>query len=245
MEKLIRLSDIRLDGGTQPRTLIDEELVSEYSNCIDDLPPITVFHDGVDNWLADGFHRFFAHNRANLSEINCIVINGTQRDAILHSVGVNADHGKRRTNEDKRKAVLTLLKDDEWSKWSNRQIAKACKVSPGFVDTTRKDLPTIGTSSQERKYIDQKGRESVIDTSNLAKKRNSEPISIPEPEPIKQQLPSYLASDDDQELPEEAEMLQIDEDEIDWNLYEEITDKLSYSSMSTIREVLEWIENKL
>ena len=79
MEKLIRLSDIRIDGGTQPRTVIDEELVSEYSNCVDALPPITVFHDGVKYWLADGFHRYHAHNRANLSEINCIVINGTER----------------------------------------------------------------------------------------------------------------------------------------------------------------------
>lgn len=237
MEKIIKLCEIRLDGGTQPRTEIDQDLVSEYAECLDKLPPVTVFFDGVKYWLADGFHRFHAHNRANLSEINCIVINGTQRDAILHSVGVNACHGKRRTNEDKRKAVLTLLKDEEWSKWSNRQIAKACKVSPGFVDIIRKDLPTIGTSSQVRKYIDQKGRESVIDTSNLAKKRNSEPISMPEPEPIKQQLPSYTASDGDQELPEE--------DEVDWNLYEEITDKLSDSSMSTIRKVLEWIENRL
>lgn len=243
MEKIIKLCEIRLDGGTQPRTEIDQDLVSEYAECIDQLPPVTVFFDGVKYWLADGFHRYHAHNRANLSEINCIVINGTQRDAILHSVGVNADHGKRRTNEDKRKAVLTLLKDEEWSKWSNRQIAKACKVSPGLVDIIRKDLPTIGTSSQVRKYIDQKGCESVIDTSNIGKKRNSEPISMPEP--TKQQLPSYLASDDDQELPEEAEMLQIDEDEIDWNLYEEITDKLSDSSMSTIRKVLEWIEQRL
>lgn len=238
MEKIIKLCEIRLDGGTQPRTEIDQDLVSEYAECIDQLPPVTVFFDGVKYWLADGFHRYHAHNRANLSEINCIVINGTQRDAILHSVGVNADHGKRRTNEDKRKAVLTLLKDEEWSKWSNRQIAKACKVSPGLVDIIRKDLPTIGTSSQVRKYIDQKGCESVIDTSNIGKKRNSEPISMPEP--TKQQLPSYLASDDDQELPEE-----IDEDEIDWNLYEEITDKLSDSSMSTIRKVLEWIEQRL
>ena len=233
--KKIKLSKIRIDGGTQPRTEIDQDLVSEYAECIDQLPPVTVFFDGVKYWLADGFHRYHAHNRANLSEINCIVINGTQRDAILHSVGVNADHGKRRTNEDKRKAVLTLLKDEEWSKWSNRQIAKACKVSPGLVDIIRKDLPTIGTSSQVRKYIDQKGCESVIDTSNIGKKRNSEPISMPEP--TKQQLPSYLASDDDQELPEE--------DEIDWNLYEEITDKLSDSSMSTIRKVLEWIEQRL
>ena len=237
MEKLIRLSDIRIDGGTQPRTVIDEELVSEYSNCVDDLPPITIFHDGVDNWLADGFHRFFAHNKAGKGEIRADIRTGTQRDAILFSVGVNACHGKRRSNEDKQKAVLTLLNDEEWGQWSNSKIAEKCQVSHTFVNSIRKSLETVSSDRQERIYKNKQGQTTTMDTSNIGKKRNSEPISMSEPEPIKQQLPSYLASDDDQELPEE--------DEIDWNLYEEITDKLSDSSMSTIRKVLEWIENRL
>jgi len=237
VEKLIRLSDIRIDGGTQPRTVIDEELVSEYSNCVDDLPPITIFHDGVDNWLADGFHRFFAHNKAGKGEIRADIRTGTQRDAILFSVGVNACHGKRRSNEDKQKAVLTLLNDEEWGQWSNSKIAEKCQVSHTFVNSIRKSLETVSSDRQERIYKNKQGQTTTMDTSNIGKKRNSEPISMSEPEPIKQQLPSYLASDDDQELPEE--------DEIDWNLYEEITDKLSDSSMSTIRKVLEWIENRL
>lgn len=236
-EQVIELCDIELDGGTQPRTEIDQNLVDEYAECLDKLPPVTVFFDGVKYWLADGFHRFHAHNRANLSEINCIVINGTQRDAILHSVGVNADHGKRRTNEDKRKAVLTLLNDEEWGKWSSSKIADLCKVSHTFVDNIRNSLATVASDNRERVYINKQGQTVSMDISNIGKKTKSESISTPEPEPIKQQLPSYLASDDDQELPEE--------DEIDWNLYEEITDKLSDSSMSTIRKVLEWIENRL
>lgn len=236
-EQVIELCDIELDGGTQPRTEIDQNLVDEYAECLDKLPPVTVFFDGVKYWLADGFHRFHAHNRANLSEINCIVINGTQRDAILHSVGVNADHGKRRTNEDKRKAVLTLLNDEEWGKWSSSKIADLCKVSHTFVDNIRNSLATVASDNRERVYINKQGQTVSMDISNIGKKTKSESISTPEPEPIKQQLPSYLASDDDQELPEE--------DEIDWNLYEEITDKLSDSSMSTIRKVLDWIENRL
>ena len=235
MEKLIRLSEIRLDGGTQPRTEIDQDLVSEYAECIDQLPPVTVFFDGVKYWLADGFHRFFAHNKAGKGEIRADIRTGTQRDAILFSVGVNADHGKRRTNEDKRKAVLTLLKDEEWSKWSNSKIAEKCQVSHTFVNSIRNSLETVSSDRQERIYKNKQGQTTTMDTSNIGKKRNSEPISMPEP--IKQQLPSYTASDDDQELPEE--------DEIDWNLYEEITDKLSDSSMSTIRKVLDWIENRL
>ena len=31
-------------------------------------------------------------------------------------------HGLRRGNEDNRKAIMTLLRDEEWVKWSNRDI---------------------------------------------------------------------------------------------------------------------------
>jgi len=182
-------------------------------------------------------HRFFAHNKAGRGEIRADIRTGTQRDAILFSVGVNACHGKRRSNEDKKKAVLTLLNDEEWGQWSNSKIAEKCQVSHTFVNSIRKSLETVSSDRQERIYKNKQGQTTTMDTSNIGKKRNSEPISMPEPEPIKQQLHSYTASDDDQELPEE--------DEIDWNLYEEITDKLSDSSMSTIRKVLEWIENRL
>jgi hypothetical protein len=49
---------------------------------------------------------------------------GGQREAILHSVGANAKHGWRRSNEDKRKTVLTLLNDPEWAQWSDREIGR-------------------------------------------------------------------------------------------------------------------------
>jgi hypothetical protein len=38
-----------------------------------------------------------------------------ERDAILFSVSANGTHGQRRTNEDKRRAVLCLLNDPEWA----------------------------------------------------------------------------------------------------------------------------------
>ncbi len=65
---------------------------------------------------------------------------GTKRDAILFSVGANATHGTRRTNEDKRRAVMTLFtnelvsKDDQGNPRSHRQIAAICAVHPSFVD---------------------------------------------------------------------------------------------------------------
>jgi FtsZ-binding cell division protein ZapB len=43
----------------------------------------------------------------------------------------------RRTYADKRKAVMTLLDDFEWSDWSNSEIARRCGVSPTFVSSLR------------------------------------------------------------------------------------------------------------
>lgn len=62
---------------------------------------------------------------------------GTQRDAILFACGANATHGLRRTNDDKRKAVGVLLADAVWSKMSDREIARLCKVSNMLVAVVR------------------------------------------------------------------------------------------------------------
>lgn len=45
--------------------------------------------------------------------------------------------GLKRTNEDKRRAVLILLKDPEWQMWSDRRIACHAGVSNTFVAKLR------------------------------------------------------------------------------------------------------------
>src|SRR5690625_1157178 len=122
----IKLSRIKIDGGTQPRVETDQQLVDEYSEAMkngDEFPPVDVYKDENRYWLADGFHRFYASKDVGFLDITAIVHDGGKRDAILHSVGANGNHGKRRTNDDKRKAVKTLLNDEEWSQWSDREIA--------------------------------------------------------------------------------------------------------------------------
>jgi hypothetical protein len=184
--KELKLSDIRIDGGTQPRTEIDWELVNDYSEKVDILPPVIVYFDGIYYWLADGFHRYHAHLKSDVKCIKCDVLNGTVREAILYSVGANSEHGARRTNEDKRKAVLTLLKDEEWGKWSNVAIAEKCNVHRQFVAKVKDEyvnnmsissccVQKIIEESQptERKFIKQ-GQESTMDVSNIGKKKKQE-----------------------------------------------------------------------
>lgn len=164
----IKLDKISIDGGTQPRKNINEDIVSEYTEAMqdgDNFPPVIVFNDGAKYWLADGFHRYHASKKVGYLEIEAEVKNGTKRDAILYSVSANAKHGLRRTNADKRKAVKTLLQDEEWSQWSDREIARRCEVTHPFVSKMRSNL-TGNDYQSKRKGAD--GR--TIDTSNIGNK---------------------------------------------------------------------------
>jgi uncharacterized ParB-like nuclease family protein len=140
---ILELTKIRIDSGTQSRQEISEEVVAEYHEALEDgqdLPAVTVFFDGLSYFLADGFHRYFAHKRSNREMIECEVEQGTVRDALKFSLSANSKHGLRRTQADKRKAVLAALNDVEWSELPSRDIGQMCAVSHVFVQKIRKEL---------------------------------------------------------------------------------------------------------
>lgn len=165
----LALDLIRVDGGTQSRAALYQNVVDDYASAIGDgatFPPVVVFHDGSVHWLADGFHRHAAHAKLGLVDIDADVRQGTRRDAILYSVGANETHGLRRTNEDKRRAVMALLGDEEWSAWSDREIARRCVVSHPLVIALRKTL-TGNSTSDERTYVTKHGTPATMDTSRI------------------------------------------------------------------------------
>jgi len=166
------LDAISINGGTQSRVSLNEATVAEYAEFIrlgGDLPPVIVFEDGSSIWLADGFHRFHAHRAAGAMEIACDVRPGTKRDAILFSVGANASHGLRRTNEDKRRAVMTLLNDAEWSKWSDNAIAKACAVSDKTVTAHRASIFGNSEDAPSVRKVERNGTTYEQNTANIGK----------------------------------------------------------------------------
>ncbi len=136
----VKLSEIRIDGGTQARAAFNHNYVTELRELITlgtDLPPVVIFDDGEHKWLADGFHRHRSATDENLEEIEAEVRKGTLRDAVLYAAGANTSHGLRRTAEDKRKAVQLLLADAEWCNRTDRWIAEQCNVSHAFVGNVR------------------------------------------------------------------------------------------------------------
>jgi hypothetical protein len=172
----LKLEQIRIDGGTQPRVAIDEQVVADYSELYGsgfNLPPVTVFYDGVNYWLADGFHRYWANKKIDCEYVFADIRQGTQRDAILYSVGANATHGLRRTNADKLKAVLTMLEDEEWSQYSDREIAKQCQVSQPTVTRHRTSLIhciSEESTPQSRNYKTKHGTVARMKTGNINRK---------------------------------------------------------------------------
>lgn len=139
--KTLKLTDIRIDGGTQQRAEINQSVVDSYAEALTDgavFPPAVVFHDGSDHWLSAGFHRYFGFKKAEKEEMPVEIRTGTIKDAILYAVGDNHDHGLPRSSADKEKAVCTLLNDEDWGQRSSRWIAEQAKVGHPFVEKVRK-----------------------------------------------------------------------------------------------------------
>lgn len=79
--------------------------------------------------------------------------------------------GQRRTNADKRKAVMTLLEDGEWSQWSDREIARHTRVDHTTVGRIRASL--VESTSDEvppRTYTTRHGTTATMNTSNIGRR---------------------------------------------------------------------------
>ena len=170
MAEMIAIAKLRRDGGTQPRAMLDPSTVEVYADGVREgatFPPVVIFHDGTNHWLADGFHRTEAHAVAGEAEIAADIRQGTQRDAILFACGANATHGLRRTTEDKRRAVILLLSDPEWSGWSDGEIARRAHVSQPFVGKMRGLTHNV---LSERSFTTRHGTVSTMDTAAIGKR---------------------------------------------------------------------------
>lgn len=166
----LKLTEVKLDSDLQARAALNEAVVQEYTEVIREggvMPPVTVFHDGAQYHLADGWHRYFAHKGAGFAEIDADIKEGTRRDAILYSVSANDKHGLRRSNADKRKAVLVLLEDFEWSEWNDVKIATQCGVSSMFVGKIRKEIN--GDEVPAQRIVKRGDKEFIMNTDKIGR----------------------------------------------------------------------------
>jgi hypothetical protein len=156
----IAIKDLDLTAGTQLRAGLDKAAVADYAEGYREfgaahLGSITIYHvPGLKQPYVpvDGFHRISAAREVwpRDAELPCICVgSGSLREAILRAAGVNAEHGVRRTDADKRRAVLQVLSDAEWVNWSDNKIAKICNVGNRLVGVLRRELVAAANAPQQ------------------------------------------------------------------------------------------------
>jgi hypothetical protein len=183
----LRADDFVVQEQVQQRADYDLDKVHEYAALYKDgrdLGRIVVFFDRKTEAfiLADGFHRHRAAMEAGLTTLPAEVHEGTVREALFYATGCNL-HGKPLTNADKRKRVMTLLHDPEWSHWSDKAIARHCGVTQPFVGTLRKSLITVISDEKPhepstRTYQDKYGHVHTMDTSKIGQRVPETPVAV-------------------------------------------------------------------
>ncbi|MBX3053444.1 MAG: hypothetical protein KF753_18355 [Caldilineaceae bacterium] len=69
--------------------------------------------------------------------------------------------------------VTRLLLDEEWGKWSDREIARQAQVSNRFVTNLRNELSVNGSQIDERK-VTRNGTTYTQNTANIGQRRTVE-----------------------------------------------------------------------
>jgi hypothetical protein len=177
----LEITSIRTDGGTQPRASYHFGAADAYAEDMETgaiFPPVVVFYDGADYWLADGFHRILAATKIGRNAVDADVRQGTQQDAQWYSYSVNQAHGLRRSNEDKKRAIEAALKHTKAAGMSNYDIADHCGVGEAMVRQYRDRVTTQKTQSTGNGY--RTGKDGV--KRKTPKKKPASPKPIPEPE---------------------------------------------------------------
>ena len=172
------IASIRIDGGTQPRAVLDFEAIEDYAEAMSagvKFPPVTVFYDGDSYWLADGFHRVKAAYAAGFDTVLCEVQQGTIEEAQWFSFSANRGNGLRRTTQDKQRAVKAALLHGRGTTLSDTQVARHVGVDQKTVTNWRRQLE----ASQEipkmaTRAVTRKGKTYQQETTNIGKRRTAE-----------------------------------------------------------------------
>jgi hypothetical protein len=178
------LDSIRIDGDTHTRVAISSDVIAEYAERLDELPPVTVHYDGTHYWLTDGFHRYHAARKAGTTMIRVEVRSGSLEDARWFATSANRTHGLRRTNADKHRAVVAALRLRP--NQSDRAIAEHVGVSHGLVGVARAELAAKENLASSGNRISRDGH--VINTANIGRRarpnrRNGTPTTRPTDRP--------------------------------------------------------------
>lgn len=157
-EDNIIIRNITVDQRLQSRPDEDDAYIDEMAEHLKakgELPRITVFQDGATWWLAAGFQRLKAYQRAGIVAARANIYKGTFEDALEYSLSSNRIHTARRWDKHAREwAIRNALV--QYPNWPTARIAKASGAHHDTVERIRTTMQ--GESPAER--VDSLGRRS-------------------------------------------------------------------------------------
>ena len=139
----LALDTIAVAAGTQVRSAINEDVVADYAERLAEgvtFPPVVVFRDGSQSYLADGFHRVLASRREGREVIKAEVRPGTKTDALWYALGANRANGLRLTLADKQHAIRLAL--ETWPEKSAVQLSTQIGCTDAYVGRIRAEVHT-------------------------------------------------------------------------------------------------------
>ena len=140
------LDKITLDERLQHRELLNDAMILELKEAYkngDKVEPIVLIFDGERHWMPDGHHRYYGCKAALCDTIEANVFDGDFRAAWLYSLGVNANHGMRRSAADLQRVLDRAFDDGEVSKWTDSKIALMANCTVGQVRHHRKGMQEV------------------------------------------------------------------------------------------------------
>jgi hypothetical protein len=140
----IPLADLTIDEEVRscvPAAMLSKEVIHEAER---DPRPVTVYEGEDGIVLAAGHAQYEARRRAGVPDIECVVLPGSKRDAIVATCGIDTD---QRTDLEKRIVATKFLTDAEWCHWSDTKIAKNHRVNQAFVSRLRRRLKAEGNAN--------------------------------------------------------------------------------------------------
>ena len=154
----------------------DESTVDQYAEAMLEgavFPPIIVYSDGENYFLADGFHRVLAAEKLEWREIDAEVRAGGRQDAIWYALAANNIHGLRMSRADVRRAIELALR--EFPSRSNREIARQIGCGDQLVGEVRAKLELNCVIHAVEKTVGADGKLRPA-------KRTAKPVSVVKPD---------------------------------------------------------------
>ena len=147
----LSITEIRIDGGTQMREKLCHDTAERYAEHMrdgDEFPPVTVFFDGSDYWLADGFHRCEAAKQAGVEMVPGDVRQGSRLDAIKYACRANDSNGLSRTKGDLAKSYANAVQFELVEATDVKAVKELLRCSSRAASTLTK--PARDKAKQER-----------------------------------------------------------------------------------------------